>query len=83
MRVIAFIDQGDVATRILEHLGLPAQAPAAWPARAPPLPLSRSDAEVMFDAGSATWIDADPGTDPGASYPDPAPEPDPEPDWIE
>ena len=62
MRVIAFIEDGHVSTRILEHLGLTARVPAARPARAPPTPPPGSDAEPVFD-------------DPGA---DRDPEPDPE-----
>ena len=78
MRVIAFIEDGDVSKRILEHLGLPAQVPAALPARAPPTPLAGSDAELHFDGGIDEhvdpWMASDPGTDPRAdqgSEPDP------------
>ena len=61
MRVIAFIEDGDVSKRILEHMGLPAQVPAAWPARAPPTPPPGSDAEPVFDDPGA---DRDPEPDP-------------------
>ena len=59
-RVIAFIEAGDVSRRILEHLGLPAQVPAAL-TRAPPTPLQGSDAEPVFDHPGA---DRDPEPDP-------------------
>ena len=37
LRLIAVLDASDVAQRILRHLGLPTEVPAARPARAPPL----------------------------------------------
>lgn len=37
LRLIALVDASDVTRRILRHLGLPADVPAARPARAPPL----------------------------------------------
>lgn len=37
MRVLAAITDPDVVTAILDHLGLPTEAPAMAPARAPPL----------------------------------------------
>src|SRR5262249_15364150 len=49
MRVIAFIQDGEVSKRILGHLGLLNQQPEAWPARAPPTPCPGSDAELVFD----------------------------------
>ena len=36
-RLVALIDQAAVIDRILRHLGLPTEIPAARPARAPPL----------------------------------------------
>src|SRR5262249_4571255 len=59
MRVIAFIQDGDVSRRILEHLGWPAQVPPARPARAPPTMLSGSDAELVFDG-----LDNEPWSEP-------------------
>ena len=38
LRLIALIDEAAVIERILRHLGLPTEIPAAGPARAPPLP---------------------------------------------
>jgi hypothetical protein len=38
MRLIATIEQRDVIDRMLRHLGLPADLPVPWPARAPPEP---------------------------------------------
>ena len=61
MRLIAFIEAGEVSRHILEHLGLPAQVPAACPARAPPTPLQGSDAEPVIDVPRA---DRDPESDP-------------------
>jgi hypothetical protein len=37
LRLIALIDESTVSRRILQHLGLPTEVPAARPARAPPL----------------------------------------------
>ena len=37
MRLIAFITEGVQIRRILEHIGVPAQAPRVTPARGPPL----------------------------------------------
>jgi hypothetical protein len=42
LRLLALLEAGTVTTRILRHLGLPTEIPAARPARAPPLP--RDDA---------------------------------------
>ena len=66
MRVVAFIQDGDVSRRILGHLGWPAQVPPARPARAPPTPLSGSDAELVFDSlDNEPWIEpAEPGKQP-------------------
>jgi hypothetical protein len=36
LRLIALLEAGDGTARILRHLGLPAEVPAARPARAPP-----------------------------------------------
>jgi hypothetical protein len=40
--LIALIEDPRVVCRILNHLGLPADVPAARPARAPPLPIAPS-----------------------------------------
>ena len=48
MRVIIY--DGELSKRILMHLGLPAQAPAAWPARAQPTPLPGSSAAFVLDS---------------------------------
>ena len=37
LRLLALLEAGAVTARILRHLGLPAEVPAARPARAPPL----------------------------------------------
>jgi len=37
LRLVALLEAGAVTARILRHLGLPAEIPAAGPARAPPL----------------------------------------------
>ena len=37
MRIIAFIIEGEEVRKILEHIGLDAQAPRITPARGPPL----------------------------------------------
>ena len=42
-RLIALIEEADVITRILRHLGLPRETPAPRPARAPPFPASTPD----------------------------------------
>ena len=79
MRVIAFIEDGHVSTRILEHLGLTARVPAVRPARAPPPPPPGSDAKLVFhgldECPDPFWINSDPGADPGADR-DPEPDPD-------
>ena len=36
LRLIALVQQGEVARRILTHLGMPAELPTARPARSPP-----------------------------------------------
>ncbi len=51
MRLVATIEQRSVIDRILRHLGLPADLPAPWPARAPPL---RPD---PFDASAYPPVD--------------------------
>jgi hypothetical protein len=38
LRLLALLEAGTVTARILRHLGLPPEVPAARPARAPPLP---------------------------------------------
>jgi hypothetical protein len=37
LRLVALIEEGSVIRRILGHLGLPTEIPAAAPARAPPI----------------------------------------------
>ena len=54
LELIALIEDPKVIQRILRHLGLPTEVPAARPARSPPLPLGRS----------APWYDADDVTAP-------------------
>jgi hypothetical protein len=49
MRLVALIEQRAVIERILAHLGLPTEVPAARPSRAPPLPLD----------ASSPWADGD------------------------
>jgi hypothetical protein len=41
--LIALIEDPRVIRRILNHLGLPAEVPAAGPVRSPPLPIAQSD----------------------------------------
>jgi len=43
LELIALIQDPTVIRRILSHLGLPTDVPAARPARPPPLPIGRSD----------------------------------------
>ena len=66
MRVIAFIEDGDVSKRILEHLGLPAEVP-------PP----GSDAELIdgVDEHAAPWMVR-------TRVPIPAPGSDPDPNYL-
>jgi hypothetical protein len=47
LEMIALIENPSVIRRILSHLGLPTEVPAARPARPPPLPIGRPD----------TWYD--------------------------
>jgi hypothetical protein len=54
LELIALIDDPNVIRRILRHLGLPTEVPAARPARPPPLPVGRSEA----------WCDTDEVTAP-------------------
>ena len=49
LELIALIEDPKVVGRILRHLGVPTEVPAARPARPPPLPLGRSE----------SWYDAD------------------------
>jgi hypothetical protein len=49
LELIALIEDPSVIRRILRHLGLPTEVPAARPARPPPLPIGRPD----------TWYDED------------------------
>jgi hypothetical protein len=41
MRLLALIEQASLIARILTHLGLPTEGPAARPPRPPPRPLAR------------------------------------------
>jgi hypothetical protein len=43
LRLIAMIEEAEVIARILRHLGMPAEIPAARPARAPPLAVGVPD----------------------------------------
>ena len=43
LELIALIEDPKVIGRILSHLGLPTEVPAARPARPPPLPIGRPD----------------------------------------
>jgi hypothetical protein len=43
LEIIALIEDPRVIRRILNHLGVPADVPAARPARSPPLPIAQSD----------------------------------------
>jgi hypothetical protein len=43
LELIALIEAPRVIRRILNHLGVPAEVPAAGPARSPPLPIAQSD----------------------------------------
>ena len=53
LRLIALIEEASVIERILRHLGLPTEIPAAHPARAPPLPIEAGSRcprrEIEFD----------------------------------
>jgi uncharacterized protein YbaR (Trm112 family) len=53
LRLIALIDEAAVIARILRHLGLPTETPAARPARAPPRPIESGSrcprTEIEFD----------------------------------
>jgi hypothetical protein len=44
LRLLALIDEAAVISRILRHLGLPAEIPPPRPARAPPLGQPLADA---------------------------------------
>src|SRR3954447_24455953 len=43
LRLLAMIEEAQVIARILRHLGMPTEIPAARPARAPPLPAGVTD----------------------------------------
>ena len=47
--LLVLIEDPPVIRRILGHLGLPTEVPAARPARPPPLPLGRSDPNYDAD----------------------------------
>jgi hypothetical protein len=62
LELIALIEDPSVIRRILSHLGLPTDVPAARPARSPPLhPTSRGDvgAPVLPIDRSDSWYDDD------------------------
>jgi hypothetical protein len=47
MRLLALIEQASLIARILTHLGLPTDVPAAHPPRAPPLPFGTALCEAI------------------------------------
>ena len=49
LRLIALIEDAQVIRRILTHLGLPAEVPAARPARPPPSSFEPVDHDVDDD----------------------------------
>jgi len=49
LHLIALIEDAQVIRRILTHLGLPAEVPAARPARPPPMPFEPVDHSVHDD----------------------------------
>lgn len=54
-KLIALITQTPVAKQILVHLGLPAKAPASWPARAPPDPVAGFSEHDGIDQIPSSW----------------------------
>ncbi len=54
-KLIALITQTPVAKKILVHLGLPAKAPASWPARAPPDPVAGFSEHDGIDQIPSSW----------------------------
>ena len=53
MKPIAEITDRRVAQKMLEHVGVPGDAPAPWPARGPPAPV----------VGAPHWLEHEPGAD--------------------
>ena len=58
MRILAFVTEGVQIRRILEHIGVDAQAPPIAPARGPPL-WDECDAQGADGAGQGAPIDPD------------------------
>ena len=54
MRVVSVIEEGPVARKILEHLGLPSVAPVRAPARDPP----QADLPLPPSTGAHDWLDS-------------------------
>jgi len=54
--IVQQVNEGPVARKILEHLGLPTQAPTRSPARAP-------DQLDAWNTGPPSWADAEPSPD--------------------
>jgi len=54
-KLIALITQTPVAKKILVHLGLPAKAPASWPARAPPDQVAGFSEHDGIDQIPSSW----------------------------
>ena len=52
LELIALIETPTVIRRILNHLGLPADVPAARPARSPPLTIAQSDSTYEDEAAA-------------------------------
>jgi hypothetical protein len=52
LQLIALIEAPPVVRRILSHVGLPTELPAARPARAPPLRLAGSDRRYDDDGAA-------------------------------
>ena len=72
MHILAFITEGVQIRRVLEHIGVDAQAPPIAPARGPPL-WDECDAQVADGAGQGAPIDPDWGESAQAA-PDDAPD---------
>jgi hypothetical protein len=52
LELIALIETPPVIRSILNHLGLPAEVPAARPARSPPFPIAQSDPRYDDEAAA-------------------------------
>ena len=72
MHILAFITEGVQIRRVLEHIGVDAQAPPIAPARGPPL-WDECDAQGADGAGQGAPIDPDWGESAQAA-PDDAPD---------